>query len=102
IAFVRDLLDKVESDLCVDPKWVFATGMSNGAAFPSLLACAMPDRITAIAPVAATVYPQACGADRAIPVISFRGTEDPCVPYGGGTSQCGQMLPVKPAEDAAM
>jgi polyhydroxybutyrate depolymerase len=101
VAFIGSLLDKLESDLCIDPKWVFVTGMSNGAAFSSFIACAMPDRITAIAPVAATAYPLTCGASRAIPVISFRGTEDPCVPYSGGTSQCGQMLPVKPAEDAA-
>jgi polyhydroxybutyrate depolymerase len=101
IAFMRDLLDRIEADLCIDQAWVFVTGMSNGAAFSSFVACAMPDRITAIAPVAATAYPNSCTTDRAIPVISFRGTDDACVPYGGGTSQCGQMLPVKPAEDAA-
>lgn len=100
IAFIRALLDKLEADLCIDPKWVFTTGMSNGAAFSSFIACAMPDRITAIAPVAATAYPASCPAGRAIPVISFRGTADACVPYEGGTSQCGQKLPVKAAEES--
>lgn len=100
IAFVRDLLDRVESDLCVDEKRVFVAGISNGAAFASFVACAMPERITAIAAIAATAYPAACPAAAVIPIISFRGTEDPCVPYNGGTSQCGQRLPVQPAEDA--
>ena len=99
IAFMRDLLDHVETDLCIDAKRVFVSGMSNGAAMSSFIACAMPDRITAIAPVAATAYPPACADVRAIPVISFRGTEDPCVPFDGGTSTCGMRLPVAPVED---
>jgi polyhydroxybutyrate depolymerase len=99
IAFARDLLDRLEADLCIDEKRVFVSGMSNGAAMSSFIACALPDRITAIAPVGATAYPPACAAVRAIPVISFRGTEDPCVPFDGGTSKCGMGLPVKPAED---
>ena len=66
----------------------------------SFIACTMPDRITAIAAVAASVYPRTCGSARAIPVISFRGTADPCVPFDGGTSKCGQNFPVASAETA--
>jgi polyhydroxybutyrate depolymerase len=99
IAFAGNLLDHVEAQLCIDAKRVFVSGMSNGAAMSSFIACAMPERITAIAPVGATAYPPVCGRARAIPVVSFRGTEDPCVPFDGGTSQCGQKLPVAPVED---
>ena len=100
IAFIRELLDRIESDLCIDAKRVFVSGMSNGAAMSSFVACAMPDRITAIAPVAASVFPRTCPGVRAIPVISFRGTDDFCVPFEGGTSQCGQQFPVAAAKDA--
>jgi polyhydroxybutyrate depolymerase len=100
IGFMRDLLDRVEADLCIDAKRVFVSGMSNGAAMSSFIACAMPDRITAIAPVAASVFARTCTGVRAIPTISFRGTEDPCVPFEGGTSKCGQFLPVVAAKDA--
>ena len=100
IAFTGELLDRVEADLCIDTKRVFVSGISNGAAMSSFIACAMPDRITAIAPVAASVFPRTCGSARAVPVISFRGTADPCVPFEGGTSQCGQKLPVAPAQTA--
>ncbi len=100
ITFMRELLDRLESDLCIDAKRVFVSGMSNGAAMSSFVACAMPDRITAIAPVAASVFPRTCAGVRAIPVISFRGTDDFCVPFEGGTSQCGQQFPVVAAKDA--
>ncbi len=100
IAFIRELLDRLESDLCIDAKRVFVSGMSNGAAMSSFVACAMPDRITAIAPVAASVFARTCPGVGAIPIISFRGTDDFCVPFEGGTSQCGQQFPVVAAKDA--
>ena len=101
VAFMGDLLNRVEADLCIDERQVFAAGISNGSAFAQRLACAMPDRITAVAAVAALVFPIRCGTDRAIPVIAFHGTEDPCVPFTGGTSKCGMGLPVPAVEAAA-
>jgi polyhydroxybutyrate depolymerase len=99
IAFIGELLDRLEADLCIDAKRVFVSGMSNGAAMASFIACAMPERITAIAPVGATAYPRNCDGARAIPIIGFRGTDDPCVPFDGGTSTCGLNLPVAAVED---
>ncbi len=101
VAFIRDLLDHVESQLCIDEQRVFAAGISNGSAFAQRLACAMPDRIAAVGAVAATSFPIRCGSDRPVGVIAFQGTDDPCVPYGGGTSKCGLNLPVPAAETAA-
>ncbi len=45
VAFARELLDRIESQLCVDTQRVFAAGISNGSAFSLRLACEMPDRI---------------------------------------------------------
>jgi polyhydroxybutyrate depolymerase len=101
VGFIGALLDKLEQDLCIDTTEVFLAGMSNGAAMTTFIAYAMPDRITVIAAVAATAGPALCKSPRPIPVITFRGTEDMCVPYGGGQSQCGMRLPVRPAEDVA-
>jgi len=100
VAFLSALLDDLEARLCVDPDWVFVTGMSNGAGFATMLACALPGRFAAIAPVAATAYTPACDGTPPLPVISFRGTDDRCVPYDGGTTACGLGLPVRPAEEA--
>ena len=42
--FVRTLLDRFEQERCVDRRRVFATGMSNGVFFASLLGCVAADR----------------------------------------------------------
>ncbi|SHJ43088.1 polyhydroxybutyrate depolymerase [Nocardiopsis flavescens] len=85
VAFTHDLLDAVEAALCTDPARVYATGKSNGGAFTALLACAASERVAAIAPVAAALYPHGVDCDpvRPVPVISFHGTDDATIPYTG-------------------
>ncbi|MFF1417789.1 alpha/beta hydrolase family esterase [Streptomyces sp. NPDC058280] len=86
VAFTEDLLDRLEATLCVDERRVYATGKSNGAGFVgTLLACRTADRIAAIAPVAAALYPtgEACEPSRPVPVIEFHGTGDATIPYAG-------------------
>ena len=100
VGFIGELLDALESELCIDTSRVYAVGMSNGAAITTFVACALPEKIAAIGAVAATAGPRACGTDAPIPVITFRATEDQCVPYDGGTSACGMQLPVIAAEEA--
>ena len=100
-AFVADLLDKLEAELCIDASRVYLAGMSNGAAISTSIACALPGRVAAIAEVGATASPRTCAPGVSIPIITFRGTEDMCVPYEGGTSQCGMQLPVVAAEESA-
>ncbi|MBI5287441.1 MAG: hypothetical protein HY873_00545 [Chloroflexi bacterium] len=100
-AFVADLLDQLGAELCIDATRVYLAGMSNGAAISTSIACALPDRIAAIAEVGATASPRTCAPGVSIPIITFRGTEDACVPYEGGTSACGQRLPVVAAEESA-
>lgn len=83
VAFFGELLDQLEATLCVDTAKIFSTGMSNGAQTSSLLACRMPERITAIAPVAGVEFLEPCdGAP--VPIIAFHGSEDPILPYAGG------------------
>ncbi|MFB9909684.1 alpha/beta hydrolase family esterase [Allokutzneria oryzae] len=85
VAFTRDLLDALETSLCVDPRRVYATGKSNGGGFAALLACEAADRIAAIAPVAGAFYPtgRECRPSRPVPVIGFHGTADVTIPYDG-------------------
>ncbi len=52
VAFTRALLDDLAEVANVDPKRVYATGMSNGAIMCYRLALQLSDRIAAIAPVA--------------------------------------------------
>ncbi|MFF3749010.1 alpha/beta hydrolase family esterase [Streptomyces sp. NPDC002018] len=86
VRFTEDLLDRLEATLCVDERRVYATGKSNGAGFVgTLLACRAADRIAAIAPVAAALYPtgEECEPSRPVPVIEFHGTGDATIPYTG-------------------
>lgn len=83
VTYLTDLLDHLEATLCVETAEVFSVGMSNGAQMSSLLACRLPDRITAIAPIAGVEFNEPCtGAP--VPVIAFHGLTDPIVPYAGG------------------
>jgi len=99
-AFLSDVLDEVEADLCIDSNRIFSTGMSNGAMMSVRLACSLSSRIAAIAPVAGSYYPQlsldeppgpfhnpseTCPDTRPVPVIAFHGTADGSVPFGGGS-----------------
>ena len=50
VGFLRALIDRLEHDYPIDPKRVFATGISNGGMMSYRLACEMADRIAAVAP----------------------------------------------------
>lgn len=80
VAFVDALLTKVSADLCVDADRVYVAGYSNGGGMAQAVACAMPERIAAVAVVASAWVP--CRAD--VPLIAFHGIDDRIVPYGGG------------------
>jgi polyhydroxybutyrate depolymerase len=55
VAFVEAVRDDLASIAAVDPKRVYATGMSNGGMMCYRLAAELADRIAAIAPVAGTM-----------------------------------------------
>lgn len=82
VRFVRDLLDSLGTELCVDTGRVYATGFSNGAFMAARLACELPGRITAIAVVGGLDYPGGCQAR--IPVLGIHGSADTVVPIDGG------------------
>lgn len=87
VAFVRALLDSLGGELGLDPRRIYATGISNGAMFAYRLACDLPGVLAAVAPVAgampAALLPR-CGAAAPVAVAAFQGTADPFVPYEGG------------------
>ncbi|MGB2695740.1 MAG: PHB depolymerase family esterase [Dehalococcoidia bacterium] len=93
VAFISDLLDKLEAQLCIDATRVYSTGLSNGAMMSVRLACNLSDRIAAIAPVAGAYYPPfspdiaaepPCNSTRPVSIIAFHGTDDPIILFEGG------------------
>lgn len=93
MAFVGDMLDEVEAALCVDTARVFATGLSNGAMMTSAVSCDLDERFAAVAPVAGVMAISDCEPGRAVPVVSFHGTEDPFLDYEGGFGPAVASLP---------
>lgn len=100
VAFTSDLLDKLESELCIDTSRVYVAGISNGAAMSVTLACFLSDRIAAIAPVAGLFLFPGCPSTHPVSVIAFHGTDDRLVPFEGG-SVSESALNVPPIEDSA-
>lgn len=84
VAFIDALLDDLIKQYLIDAKRVYATGMSNGAMISYRLACELPHRITAIAPVAGTLMSTLAQDARKVPVLHIHGTADQNVPFNGG------------------
>jgi len=83
VGYVARLLDDLATVVNVDPRRVFAAGMSNGAMMCYRLAAELSDRIAAIAAIAGTMAIEDCRPRRPVPVIHFHGTRDGLVLYGG-------------------
>jgi polyhydroxybutyrate depolymerase len=100
VTFVSQLLDDLTTVVNVDPKRIYATGMSNGGMMCYRLAAEMSDRIAAIAPVAGTMAVTEAKPKRPVPVLHFHGTEDRLVPYGGPDQRVPKFLTFKSVEDS--
>lgn len=95
VAFVAQLIDQLQSQLCIARDRVYAKGASNGAMMAVRLACSLPDRIAAVSTLFGLYYPpmasddfpnpgETCEGTRPVPILAFHGTADPLLPYGGG------------------
>jgi polyhydroxybutyrate depolymerase len=96
VQFMRDLLAKLDAELCVDSSMTFVAGFSDGAAMSRILACEMPERIAAIAAVASP----GVNCIAPVPMVAFHGTTDPLMPFEGGVvppevGGGGTFLPVR-------
>jgi polyhydroxybutyrate depolymerase len=83
IKFLTALVGILEQKYCVNPEAVYATGFSGGAREASQLACDDSTIFAAVAPVSGLRHPTPCPATRAVPIISFHGSDDPVDPFDG-------------------
>lgn len=93
VAFVTALIDAIGRAHAVDPRRVYATGISNGAIFSHYLAAHLSTRIAAIAPVVGGIAdpPEPWfRPERPVSVLMLQGTRDPLVPYHGGAVAFGR------------
>lgn len=83
VGFIREVIARVERQVRIDPRRIFATGMSNGAMMSWRLACEAPE-IRSIAPVEGTDNTTHCVPSRPVAIIQFHAADDPNVPFNGG------------------
>lgn len=89
VQFISALIDKVETEVGIDPDRVYVAGHSNGAFLAHLLASQLSTKIAAIAAVAGTIgVPNADGSLKLIPepiapisAILIHGKKDAMVQY---------------------
>ena len=95
VAFLSAVIEQLTTQGCVDSQRVYLTGFSGGGRMASAYACARPDLVAAIAPVAglragspsaedpAVIDTTACASAQGVSVTSFHGTADLVNPYDG-------------------
>ncbi|MBN1608534.1 MAG: hypothetical protein JW940_18020 [Polyangiaceae bacterium] len=94
VGFTRAVIEAVSKAACIDPKRIYATGMSNGAGFVHRLACEAADVIAAVAAASADLVTDPCTPARPISELSVRGLDDTMVAYeGGNTGSTGWYSP---------
>ncbi len=88
VRFIAELIDTLKASYTIDPRRIYADGLSNGGGMAFLLSCTLSDRIAAVGLVASAHFLpwSACRDQRAVPMIAFHGTDDRFTPYHGGTS----------------
>jgi polyhydroxybutyrate depolymerase len=84
ISFVRALIDSLQERLNLNPKAIYATGMSNGGMLSHALGCELSDKLAAIAPVAGALNWENLKPSQPISVMIFHGSDDEHVMYEGG------------------
>ncbi|MFN8411794.1 MAG: PHB depolymerase family esterase [Anaerolineales bacterium] len=88
LQFIRDLIARLENLYSINPKQIYATGISNGGGMTNRLACDLSDVVAAIAPDSGAYnFWETCNPIRPVPVIAFHGLNDNIVPYEGGAQR---------------
>ncbi len=102
VAFIAAMLDELPKMLSIDPKRIYACGMSNGGMMCYRLAAELSDRIAAIAPVAGTMAIEKCEPKRPVPVLHIHGRKDRIVPYEGPDGNIPAFMYFDSVEESVM
>jgi polyhydroxybutyrate depolymerase len=83
VSFLHRLVEQLVAEDGVDQHRVYAVGMSNGAMMTYAWACARPDDLAGIGPVAGALMAP-CKPTPTMKVVAIHGTADRNVPINGG------------------
>ncbi|MBL7253519.1 cellulose binding domain-containing protein [Paractinoplanes lichenicola] len=106
VTFVDDMIRRIESDLCVDPRLRFATGFSYGGGMSYALACARPNVFRAVAVFSGAQISGCSGGSQPVAYLGIHGISDNVLPIAQGralrdkfvaTNGCTPQNPREPA-----
>jgi polyhydroxybutyrate depolymerase len=83
--YVSHMLSEIQASYCIDPRRIWATGISNGGSMVGYLACVLSDRIAAFAPVEGVFFqiPGGCHPGHPAAILDVHVRTDPVAPYAG-------------------
>lgn len=86
VLFITKMIDRLVSEVIADKRRIYAAGISNGGFLSQYLALKIPERLAAVASVAATVTEShlALKSGKPVPILFLLGTDDPLIPWKGG------------------
>jgi polyhydroxybutyrate depolymerase len=84
VGFIRAMVADIAQATPIDPKRIYATGLSNGGMMAYRLACEASDLVAAIGAVSAVIVVAPCEPRFPVSVIAIHGTVDQNVPIEGG------------------
>jgi polyhydroxybutyrate depolymerase len=80
VGFLRAVVDTIQKHACIDPKRIYATGISNGSMMTAYLGCKAADLFAAVGGVSGGVS-GTCSPSRPISYFYVHGTKDGTIPY---------------------
>lgn len=84
VGFISALIDRLSRDYPVDPRRIYATGMSNGGMMTHRLGIELSGKLAAIAPVVATLFGDEPLPAYPVSALMINGLLDQSVPAAGG------------------
>jgi polyhydroxybutyrate depolymerase len=97
LAFARALVSDVRATACIDPGRIYAVGLATGGGMAYALACHAAELFAAVSSSSFDLVQEDVGdclPSPAVTVVSFRGTGETKVPYGGGLSTLVAGMPI--------
>ncbi|MCR9145281.1 MAG: esterase [bacterium] len=88
VGFLKRVIESIAGEYPIDRARIFSTGISNGGFMSMRLACDLSETVRAVAPVTAQLSRDLfamCKPQRPVGMLLVNGTDDPIVPYDGGT-----------------